>query len=125
MHESGISLYFRQDKIRIRYITMRDLGYPEYIHLRLNEEKKHLFIEKCARDMDSFRIEYRSGKNEKTKRAKTTSCYINAKSFLEYLASVIGVPIDSPSLRFVGVPQGEGTVFIDLNQYTVIESKKE
>ena len=58
MRESGISIYFRQDKIRIRFKTIEQLGNPEHIHLRLNEEKKHLFLEKCERDIDSFRIEY-------------------------------------------------------------------
>ena len=52
--ESGISAYFKGDGIRMRYKTIEDLKYPEYIHLRINEEKKHLFIEKCDRDMDAF-----------------------------------------------------------------------
>ena len=43
--ESGISTYFKGDRIRIRYKTIEELDYPEYIHLRINEEKKHLFIE--------------------------------------------------------------------------------
>ena len=58
MGESGISTYFRNDKIRMRHKTIEDLAYPEYIHLRINEEKKHLFIEKCDRDMDAFSIKY-------------------------------------------------------------------
>lgn len=120
MMESGISAYFRQDKIRIRYKTMEALGYPEHIHLRVNEEKKQLFIEKCARDIDSFRIQYRKGSGEDGRRVKDTSCYINAKRFLEYLAAVIGVPIDSPSLRFEGRSLPDSTVFIDLTRYTVI-----
>ena len=41
MGESGISTYFRNDKIRMRHKTIEDLAYPEYIHLRINEEKKH------------------------------------------------------------------------------------
>ena len=118
MNESGISTYFNQDKIRIRFKTIEDLGYPEYIHLRINESKKQLFIEKCARDMDAFRIEYSSGK------VKQQSCYINAKRFLQYMAAVIGVTTESPSLRFSGRALPDGRVFIDLTDYTVINYAK-
>ena len=120
--ESGISTYFKGDRLRIRYKTIEELDYPEYIHLRINEEKKHLFIEKCERDMDAFRIEYR--KVLDGRKVKDPSCYINAKNFLEYMAGVIGVPKDSPSLRFKGYSMPDGTVFIDLNQYEVIEYKR-
>ena len=47
MMESGISTYFKNDRIRIRFKTIEDLDFPEYIHLRINEAKKYLFIEKC------------------------------------------------------------------------------
>jgi len=120
--KSGISVYFNGDKIRIRYKTIEELDYPEYIHLRINEEKKHLFIEKCERDMDAFRIEYQQVLDGR--KVKYPSCYIHAKNFLEYMAGVIGVPNDSPSLRFEGLPMPDGTVFIDLNQYEVIEYKR-
>ena len=116
--ESGISTYFKGDRIRMRYKTIEDLKYPEYIHLRINEEKKHLFIEKCDRDMDAFRIEYRQA--HEGKKVRDPSCYINAKNFLEYMAEVIGVAKDSPSLRFKGKLMTDGTVFVDLNQYEVI-----
>ena len=118
--ESGISTYFNGDRIRIRYKTIEDLDYPEYIHLRINEEKKHLFIEKCERDMDAFRIEYRQALDGR--KVKDPSCYIHDKNFLEYVAGVIGVPKDSPSLRFEGKSMPDGTVFIDLNRYEVIEN---
>lgn len=117
--ESGISVYFTQDRIRMRYKTLEDLEYPEYIHLRINEEKKHLFIEKCERDMDAFRIEY--SKQLDGKKVKSKSCYIHAKKYLEYMAAVIGVPKDSPSLRFAGKPMQGGIVFFDLNNYEVVE----
>ena len=52
----NISTYFRNEKIRMRHKTIEDLSYPQYIHLRINEEKKHLFIERCERDMDAFSI---------------------------------------------------------------------
>ena len=120
--ESGVSFYFTQNRIRLRYKTIEDLDYPEYIHFRINEEKKQLFIEKCARDMDAFRIEY--SKQLDGKKVKNKSCHINAKKYLEYLATVIGVPKDSPSLRFVGKPLQPGIVFIDLNNYKVIEYKR-
>ena len=130
MRESGISIYFRQDKIRIRFKTIEQLGNPEHIHLRLNEEKKHLFLEKCERDIDSFRIEYhRENRVQDSgvvgKKIKDKSCYVHAKRFLEYLSHVIGVPQDSPSLFFAGYPQPDGTVFIDLNHYTVINCEKD
>ena len=117
--ESGISAYFKGDRLRIRYKTIEELNYPEYIHLRINEEKKHLFIEKCKRDMDAFRIEYKQALDGR--KVKDPSCYIHDKKFLEYVAGVIGVPKDSPSLRFEGKSMPDGTVFIDLNRYEVIE----
>lgn len=120
--KSGISVYFNGDKIRIRYKTIEELDYPEYIHLRINEEKKHLFIEKCERDMDAFRIEYQQVLDGR--KVKDPSCYIHAKNFLEHMAGVIGVPNDSPSLRFEGLSMPDGTVFIDLNRYEVIEYKR-
>lgn len=120
--DSGISAYFKSDRIRIRYKTIEELDCPEYIHLRINEEKKHLFIEKCERDMDAFRIEYRQASDGR--KVKDPSCYINAKNFLEYMSGVIGVPKDSPSLRFEGRSMPDGTIFIDLNRYEVIEYKR-
>ncbi len=120
--ESGISIYFSQNKIRLRYKTIEDLDYPEYIHLKINEAKKHLFIEKCERDIDSFHIEYK--KQLDGKKVKDQSCYINAKKYLEYMAAVIGVPMESPSLRFFGKAVRAGIVFIDLNHYQVIEYKR-
>ena len=130
MRESGISIYFRQDKIRIRFKTIEQLGNPEHIHLRINEEKKYMFLEKCERDIDSFRIEYhRENRVQDSgvvgKKIKDKSCYVHAKRFLEYLSHVIGVPQDSPSLFFAGYPQPDGTVFIDLNHYTVINYEKD
>lgn len=116
--KSGISTYFGQDRIRIRYQTIEDLNYPEYIHIRINEGKKHLFIVKSERDMDAFRIKYRQ--TQEGKKVNDPSCYINARNFLEYLAGVIGVPADSPSLHFKGQTLPNGEVFIDLNHYEVI-----
>jgi len=119
MMESGISTYFKNDRIRIRFKTIEDLDFPEYIHLRINEAKKYLFIEKCDRDMNAFHIIYTQVKDGK--KVKTQSCYINAKSFLKYMAGVIGVAEDSPSLRFRGQLMPDGTVFIDLGHYEIIE----
>ena len=121
-YTSGISAYFTGDRIRIRYKTIEELDNPEYIHLRINEEKKHLFIEKCERDMDAFRIKYQQVLDGR--KVKDPSCYINAKNFLVYMAGVIGVPKDSPSLRFDGQLMPDGTVFVDLNRYEVIEYKR-
>lgn len=118
MRESGISAYFKGDRIRIRFKTIEELEYPEYIHIRINEDKKQLFLEKCQRDMDAFHIIYSCVNEEK--KVKTQSCYINAKKFLKHLADVIEVPYDSPSLRFVGQRMPDGRVFIDLSRYEVI-----
>ena len=120
-NESGISTYFRDDKIRIRYRTIEELSYPEYIHLKINEDKKHLFIEKCDRDMDAFRIRY--VQSHDGKKVREPACYIHARNFLEYMADVIGVPSDSPSLRFYGRLLSDGTVFVDINYYEVIEPR--
>ena len=122
MKESGISTYFKGDRIRIRFKTIEELEYPEYIHIRINEDKKQLFLEKCQRDMDAFHIIYSCVDEEK--KVKTQSCYINAKNFLKHLADVIGVPYDSPSLRFVGQRMPDGTVFIDLRRYEVIGARQ-
>jgi hypothetical protein len=117
--ESGISTYFNQDRIRLRFKTIEELDYPEYIHIRINEKKKHLFIEKCERDIDAFHIRY--GQAIDGKKVNDLSCYIYAKNFLEYMARVIGVPENSPSLRFRGYSLTNRTVFVDLNRYEVIE----
>lgn len=128
--KAGISLYFRQDKIRIRIGTMEQLGCPDYIHLRINEEKKQLFIEKCEKDLDSFHIVYHmrpqeSDEGQNVRAVMTTSCYINAKRLLRYLAGIINVSVDSPSLRFAGQLMSDGRIFIDLSKYTVIPYEKD
>lgn len=133
--ESGISAYFTQDKIRLRFKTLVDLNYPEYIHFLVNEKKKHMFIEKCERDMNSIRIVYKKGCGAKinletgattgtSKIIREQSVYVHEKRILDYLAKVIGVPRNSPSLRFTGQLQDDGRVFIDLNEYSVITYKK-
>ena len=138
----GISAYFNQDKIRIRFRTLEDLNYPEYIHFLIDEKKKHMFIEKCKRDLDAFRIDYRNRKSVKNgnggndsvqsetedgcrRRIHEQSVYLHEKRFLDYLARVIGVPRNSQSLRFNGKLQKDGRIFIDLNEYTVIKYTKQ
>ena len=118
MHETGISAYFRGDRIRIMFKTFEDLGHPEYIHLRLNAQKKHLFVEKCEWNKNSFRLEYDGD------RIKYKSCYIHTKRFLRYMAAVIGVPADSPTLRFKGQLLPDGRVFVDLNEYKVVKIER-
>ena len=109
---------------------MEQLGCPDYIHLLINEEKKQLFIEKCEKDLDSFHIVYHmrpqeSGEGQNVRAVMTTSCYINAKRLLRYMAGIINVPVDSPSLRFEGQIMPDGRIFIDLSKYTVIPYKKD
>ena len=103
----------------IRILDCLKLGNPSF--LAINEEKKHLFIEKCDRDMEAFSIKYTQAHDGK--KVKEQACYIHARNFLEYMARVIGVPEDSPSLRFSGKLMPDGTVFVDLNHYEVIEPK--
>lgn len=114
--ETGISIYFRDNRIHIRQKTIHDLGKPEYIHLLINEEKKQMFIQSCERDRDAFRLYY---SDEEDNRAQT--CYINAKAFLIYLSGVIGVEPGSDSLWYSGKLLADGkTVYIDLREYRKI-----
>ena len=131
--KAGISFYFRDDKVRMRIGTMEQLGCPDYIHLLINEEKKQLFIEKCGKDLDSFHIVYHMRPQESVEGSEpqnmravmNKSCYINSKRLMRYLAGVINVPVDSPSLRFEGQIMPDGRIFIDLSKYTVIPYKKD
>ena len=72
---------------------------------------------------NAFRIEYKQALEGK--KVKEPNCYIHARNFLEYMAGIIGVPVDSPSLRFRGQSMPDGTVFVDLNRYEIIERKKQ
>ena len=112
--DPGLTLYFHSDRLRLRYQTILDLQYPQYIHLRINRSKKQMFIQRCEKDMDAFRVIYRKRNSEK-------SCHINDRKLLQFLAQVIEVPEDSPSLRFHGrlLPDGE-TIYIDLSRYEVL-----
>lgn len=114
--ETGISLYFRSNRLNIRKKTMLDLGSPGYIHLIINEEMKWMFIQKCERDKDAFHVYY-------SRKQSSSRFYINAKNFLKYLSRVIGVKEDSDSLRFSGSLMEDGkTVFINLVDYQVIQN---
>ena len=118
MSDPGVSLYFRDNRLRLRYKTILDLQYPQYIHLRINEKKKQLFIQKCERDRDAFRLIYNTGRKQGKCGIDEYSCHINDKRFLRYLSHVVGVPEDSPSLRFHGLMMEDGkTVYIDLTRY--------
>lgn len=116
--DPGLTLYFHSDRIRLRYQTILDLQYPQYIHLRINRPKKQMFIQRCEKDMNAFRVVYRKRNSRKDTGIKEQSCLINDRKLLQYLAQVIGVPEDSPSLRFHGrlLPDGE-TIYIDLSHY--------
>ena len=119
--DPGLTLYFHSDRLRLRYQTILDLQYPQYIHLRINRSKKQMFIQRCEKDMDAFRVIYRKRNSEKDTGIKEQSCHINDRKLLQFLAQVIGVPEDSPSLRFHGrlLPDGE-TIYIDLSRYEVL-----
>lgn len=115
----GISLYFAANRINIHKQTIYDLGKPEYIHLLINEKEKQMFIQSRERDLDAFRLYYAPESGDKSGRF-----YVNAKSLLTYLASVINVDRNGPSLRFAGILLEDGaTVYINLKEYEVIENE--
>lgn len=121
MSEIGITLSFRHDCIHIRKETIAALGEPEYIHLRINNEEKQIFIQSCEKDNDAFRVSYYvvDGKTDSGKYC------IFAKKLLTYLALVIGVEYPSNSLWFSGqLLDDKKTVFVDLSTYRVIERDK-
>lgn len=114
--ETGISMYFWDNRISIWKKTLLKLGNPQYIHLRINQSKKHLFIQRCEeRDNDAFPIKCSDDLDE------MEHCYINAKNLMQYLANLIDVPYPSNSLRFDGrIMEDEITLFVDLNSYQEI-----
>lgn len=114
--ETGISMYFWDNRISIWKKTLLRLGNPQYIHLRINKSKKYLFIQRCEeRDNDAFPINCSDDPEE------MEHCYINAKNLLQYLAHLIDVPYPSNSLKFSGrIMEDEITLFIDLNSYQEI-----
>jgi len=114
--ETCITMYFRRSTIHIRKKTLSDIGYPEYIHLLINEKEKQMFIQQCERDRDAFRINYVLNRDGINKRF-----YISDKPFLQYLALLIGIPKDSESLFFAGTLLEDGkTVFVDLTKHQII-----
>jgi hypothetical protein len=112
--ETGVTLNFRDNRMHILRRTIYDLGKPRYIHLRIDEKNRRMFIQACEKDRDAFPVDYDDGD-------RAERCYIYAKPLLRYLAGVVGVSRASDSLRFSGalLPE-EHTVFIDLNRYRKI-----
>ena len=126
LSDPGITMYFRDDRLRLRYKTVLDLQYPQYIHLRINEKKQQLFIQKCEKDRNAFRLKYSDSPEQGKYGIEEHSCFINDRRFMRYLSHVIGVPEDSPSLRFRGALMEDGrTIFIDLTKYEEINSAKD
>ena len=119
MTNRGLAIYFYDERIRIAEKTFEDLNYPRYIHLFINEKEKQLFIRAAeTRDNDTFRVSI-------SKRGGEYRYRINSKSFVKYLATIIGVPFPSDSLWFKEgtlLPDGK-TVRIDLSHYNVTEYK--
>lgn len=116
--ETGITLYFRDNRIHIRRKTIWDLENPSYVHLYINEKEKQMFIQSCDRDKDAFRVYYSKKEQDDTESA--VRFYINAKRLLEYLAKVIGVS-GRESLWYSGeLLEDEKTVYINLVDYRVI-----
>ena len=117
MQKSGLSMYFRSHTIRLRHRTIAELDYPEYIHLRINKDRKQMFIQKCDKDKNAFHLVYRGAE----KGIHERSCYIQDTPFLRYLSGVVGVPEDSRSIWFKGYLLDDGkTYYIDLTNYEYV-----
>ena len=120
MLDSGLTMYFRNNRMRFRYRTILELEKPEYVHLRINEQKKQMFIQRCEKDKDAFRLVYSVRKG-----IVEHSCYINARNFLLYLSKVVGVNDNSVSLHFPGILMNDGqTVYIDLTNYQPVRDEE-
>ena len=115
---AGISMYFRDNRINVRKETMRVLGNPRYLKLKVNEQQKVLFLLASERDKDAIRIIINKTQDDDDGQQHY---YVNAKKLVEYLARLIGVERYSESLRFRGIyMEEENAVCIDLNNYEVI-----
>lgn len=116
-----ITFRFSSDRICIWKNTVSNLGKPDYIHLLINEPEKQMFIQTCERDKDAFRLYYTKGKS-----GREAEFHVNAKTLLKYLASVVGVDYNGPSVRFDGVLLEDGkTVYINLREYELLEYESE
>ena len=112
--EVGVSIYFRDDAINVKRLSLMDIGTPKYIHLLLDKNKKLLYIQACEKDKNAFLIQ----KSDMDKRFM-----IICKRFVRYLASVIGVKYDtSNSLKFQDCVQIDAfTLRIDLRHYEEVQ----
>jgi hypothetical protein len=110
--ESGITVNFSNNEINIRTKTLKDLRSPRFVHIFINEKERHLLIRRCEeRDNDAFPIDYAAVEIDK-------KCRFKAKPLVIYLASVIGLPYPSKTLRFYGNLMEDGdTVLIDLDDH--------
>jgi len=110
--ESGITVNFSSNEINIRTKTLKDLRSPRFVHIFINEKERHLLIRRCEeRDNDAFPIDYAAVEIDK-------KCRFKAKPLVIYLASVIGLPYPSKTLRFYGNLLEDGdTVLIDLDDH--------
>lgn len=110
--ESGITVNFSNNEINIRTKTLKDLRSPRFVHIFINEKERHLLIRRCEeRDNDAFPIDYAAVEIDK-------KCRFKAKPLVIYLASVIGLPYPSQTLRFCGNLLEDGdTVLIDLDDH--------
>ncbi|MBR3245353.1 MAG: hypothetical protein IKF90_22100 [Parasporobacterium sp.] len=105
---------------------MMTLQYPQYIHLRINAARKQMFIQRCEKDRNAFRIIYRKRTGNKDTEIDENSCYIYDRKLLLYLAGVIGVTEESPTLRYHGrLLPDEETVYIDLSQYEMLSTNSQ
>jgi len=110
--ESGITVNFSSNEINIRTKTLKDLRSPLFVHIFINEKERHLLIRRCEeRDNDAFPIDYAAVEIDK-------KCRFKVKPLVIYLASVIGLPYPSNTLRFCGNLLEDGdTVLIDLDDH--------
>ncbi len=113
--ESGITVNFHNNEINIRIRTLKELRSPRFVHILINAKERHLYIQRCEeRDNDAFPIDYTAVETDR-------KCRFKAKPLVIYLASIIGVPYPSQSLRFCGRLLEDGdTVLIDLDDHQIL-----
>lgn len=108
-NEFGVSLYYRRDKLRLRYKLLEALGTPDYVHLYIQKEQKKMYIEACGRDNNAFLCQKDDGSWD-------GGCYINSKILLQFLSNLMGED-GTWSVRLTATVIQEGLAEIDLEEY--------
>lgn len=114
--EPVITMSFYDDRIHIWKQTIEYMNKPRYMKLYVDEKHKWFFIQVTEKkDSNTFKIYYTK------ENVLFGRCHIMAKKLMKYLASVIGVPYPSDSLKFQGrLLEDDRTLYFDLKKYEVI-----